>query len=317
MAKKDNPFQTRKVPWKKDLKMNWGVYLMFIPIFLYTLVLHYVPMFGIVMAFEDYDINKGYFKSPWVGMANFVELFSGSDFPRAIFNTVVIALLKCTVGFVMPILFACLLSLLRSKKYKRTVQTSSYLPNFVAAVIVCFLVQEFVKQDGPITLLLHHLFGLENTNLLADPNPPTFWIIYLVMGIWQGIGWGSIMYVAAIATVSGDLHEAAAIDGATRLQRLTKITLPCIMPAIVMMFVLGIGTSFAAGYDNILLLYMPTTYPVADTIYTYTYRLAFAAGGARDYSLSAASGLFQSIVGTILLMGSNYMSKKASGSSLF
>ncbi len=193
MAKKDNPFQTRKVPWKKDLKMNWGVYLMFIPIFLYTLVLHYIPMFGIVMAFEDYDINKGYFKSPWVGMANFVELFSGSDFPRAIFNTVVIALLKCTVGFVMPILFACLLSLLRSKKYKRTVQTSSYLPNFVAAVIVCFLVQEFVKQDGPITLLLHHLFGLENTNLLADPNPPTFWIIYLVMGIWQGIGWGSIM----------------------------------------------------------------------------------------------------------------------------
>ncbi len=277
MAKKDNPFQTRKVPWKKDLKMNWGVYLMFIPIFLYTLVLHYIPMFGIVMAFEDYDINKGYFKSPWVGMANFVELFSGSDFPRAIFNTVVIALLKCTVGFVMPILFACLLSLLRSKKYKRTVQTSSYLPNFVAAVIVCFLVQEFVKQDGPITLLLHHLFGLENTNLLADPNPPTFWIIYLVMGIWQGIGWGSIMYVAAIATVSGDLHEAAAIDGATRLQRLTKITLPCIMPTIVMMFVLGIGTSFAAGYDNILLLYMPTTYPVADTIYTYTYRLAFAA----------------------------------------
>ena len=276
MAKKDNPFQTRKVPWKKDLKMNWGVYLMFIPIFLYTLVLHYIPMFGIVMAFEDYDINKGYFKSPWVGMANFVELFSGSDFPRAIFNTVVIALLKCTVGFVMPILFACLLSLLRSKKYKRTVQTSSYLPNFVAAVIVCFLVQEFVKQDGPITLLLHHLFGLENTNLLADPNPPTFWIIYLVMGIWQGIGWGSIMYVAAIATVSGDLHEAAAIDGATRLQRLTKITLPCIMPTIVMMFVLGIGTSFAAGYDNILLLYMPTTYPVADTIYTYTYRLAFA-----------------------------------------
>lgn len=230
MAKKDNPFQTRKVPWKKDLKMNWGVYLMFIPIFLYTLVLHYIPMFGIVMAFEDYDINKGYFKSPWVGMANFVELFSGSDFPRAIFNTVVIALLKCTVGFVMPILFACLLSLLRSKKYKRTVQTSSYLPNFVAAVIVCFLVQEFVKQDGPITLLLHHLFGLENTNLLADPNPPTFWIIYLVMGIWQGIGWGSIMYVAAIATVSGDLHEAAAIDGATRLQRLTKITLPCIIP---------------------------------------------------------------------------------------
>lgn len=317
MAKKKNTLSTPKMSWGKDMKLNWTVYLLFLPMFLYQFVLHYIPMFGIIMAFEDYDINLGYFKSRFVGLANFVELFTGADFPRAIGNTVIIALLKSTIGFVMPIIFALLLSLLHSKKYKRTVQTCSYLPNFVAAVIVCFLVQQFVKQDGPITLLLHHLFGMENTNLLADPNPPTFWIIYLVMGIWQSIGWGSIMYVAAIATVNGDLHEAAAIDGASRLQRVFKITIPCIMPTIVMMFVLGIGTSFAAGFDNILLLYMPTTYPVADTIYTYTYRMAFGAGGTPNYALSAASGLFQSVVGTVLLMGSNYLSRKASGSSLF
>ena len=317
MAKKQNTNHTRKKSWGEDIRRNWSVYLLFMPMFLFMLVLHYIPMFGIVMAFQDFDINLGYFKSPFVGLQNFVELFSGADFPRAIGNTIIIALLKCTVGFVMPIIFALLLSMLRSKKYKRTVQTCSYLPNFVAAVIVCFLVQQFVQQDGPITLLLHHLFGIDNTNLLADPNPPTFWIIYLVMGIWQSIGWGSIMYVAAIATINGDLHEAAAIDGASRLQRVFKITIPCIMPTIVMMFVLGIGTSFAAGYDNILLLYMPTTYPVADTIYTYTYRMAFGAGVSPDYSLSAASGLFQSIVGTALLMGSNYLSRKTSGSSLF
>lgn len=319
MAKKENANKLRpqKISWGKDFKRNWGVYVLFLPIFIFMIVLHYIPMFGIVMAFQDFDINLGYFKSPFVGLDNFVELFSGADFPRAIGNTIILAVLKCTIGFVMPIIFALLLSLLRSKKYKRTVQTCSYLPNFVAAVIVCFLVQQFVKQDGPITMLLHNLFGMSNTNLLADPNPPTFWIIYLFMGIWQGIGWGSIMYVAAISTVSGDLHEAAAIDGASRIQRLMKITLPCIKPTIVMMFVLGIGTSFASGYDNILLLYMPTTYPVADTIYTYTYRQAFGAGVSPDYALSAASGLFQSVVGTVLLMGSNYMSKKASGSSLF
>lgn len=129
------------------------------------------------------------------------------------------------------------------------------------------------------------------------------------------MGWGSIMYVAAIATVNGDLHEAAAIDGATRLQRLTKITIPCIMPTIIMMFVMNIGLSFASGFDNILLLYMPSTYNVADTIYTYTYRMAFT--GSPNYGLSAASGLFQSVVGTVLLVGSNYMSRKLSDSSLF
>jgi len=317
MAKVKNAYRVSKMSWKKDFKLNWEVYVMFLPIFLFMVVLHYIPMFGIVMAFQDYNINLGYFKSPFVGLSNFVDLFSGADFPRAIGNTVILAVLKCTIGFVMPIIFALLLSLLRSKKYKRTIQTCSYMPNFVAAVIVCFLVQQFVKQDGPITLLLHNLLGVDNMNLLADPNPPTFWIIYLVMGIWQGIGWGSIMYVAAISSVSGDLHEAAAIDGASRMQRIFKITLPCIKPTIMMMFVLGIGTSFAGGYDNILLLYMPTTYPVADTIYTYTYRNAFGAGAGANYALSAASGLFQSIVGTVLLMGSNYLSKKASGSSLF
>lgn len=159
-------------------------------------------------------------------------------------------------------------------------------------------------------------FGAENQNWLANNRPPVFWIIYLFMGIWQSVGWGSIMYVASIATVSGDLQEAAAIDGATRLQRMFRITLPCIMPMIVMMLVLNIGLSFSMGFDNILLLYMPSTYNVSDTVYTYTYRMAFG-GGNTNYSLSAASGLFQSLVGTVLLVGSNAISKKLSDTSLF
>ena len=301
--------------WKTEIRRDWVVYMLFLPIIIYEVVLHYLPMFGIVMAFEDYNVVDGYFRSPWVGFQHFIDLFSGEDFLQAIRNTVVIGLLKSTIGFVAPIIFALMLSLINSKKFKRTAQTMSYLPNFVAAVIVCSLFTQFLAKDGPLTLLLTKIFGAENQNWLANDQPPVFWVIYLFMGIWQSIGWGSIMYVAAISQVSGDLHEAAALDGATRLQRLFKITLPNIFPMIVMMFVINIGTALAAGYDNILLLYMPSTYSVSDTVYTYTYRQAFG-GGNTNYSLSAASGLFQSLVSTILLVVSNSLSRKT-GSSLF
>ena len=316
MAKQKIKTGSARRSWKTELRRDWVLYLLFLPIIIYELVLHYLPMFGIVMAFQDYNVVDGYFHSPWVGMKNFIDLFTGDDFPQAIRNTVVIGLLKCTIGFVAPIIFALMLSLINSKKFKRTAQTMSYMPNFVAAVIVCSLFTQFLAKDGPLTLLLTRIFGAENQNWLANDKPPVFWVIYLLMGIWQSIGWGSIMYVAAISQVSGDLHEAAALDGATRLQRLFRITLPSIMPMILMMFVINIGTAFAAGYDNILLLYMPSTYNVSDTVYTYTYRLAFG-GGTSNYSLSAASGLFQSLVSTVLLVASNTLSRKTAGSSLF
>ena len=308
-------YKPPKTPWSKDFKRNWPVYVMFVPAIVYMVVLHFIPMFGIVMAFEDFNIVEGYFGSDWVGFQNFIDLFTGDQFLVALRNTIYIAILKNTIGFVPPIIFAFLLSMIENKRFKRICQTMSYLPNFVAAVVVASLVTEFLGKDGPLTMLLTNVFGLENQNWLANEHIPIFWIIYVLMGVWQGVGWGSIMYVAAISTVSGDLHEAAAIDGANRWQRLFRITLPCIMPTIMMMFVLGVGLSFSTGFDSILLLYMPSTYEVADTIYTYTYRMAF--GSATDYSLSAASGLFQSVVGTVLLIGSNALSRKMTDSSLF
>lgn len=317
MKKEKAPRLRKPAPrnsWKHDLTHNWTVYALFAPIFVYVLVLSYIPMFGIIMAFERYSVTKGYFGSPWVGWQNFIDLFSDSQFLVAIRNTLCISGLSCTIGFVAPIVFALLLTTLRSKKYKRIVQTFSYMPNFVAAVIVANLLIQFLGYNGPLTLLLCDLFGLENQNWIANNQPPIFWFILLFKGIWQGVGWGSIIYVAAISTVSGDLHEAAAIDGATRFQRITRITLPCILPTIIMMFVMQMGTLLSAGTDN-LLLYMPSTYNVADTVYTYTYRFAFSA--ARNYGLSAASGLFQSVIGTILLVGSNSLSRKLGSSSLF
>ncbi len=315
MAKKELTASARR-SWKQELKRDWVVYLLFVPIIVYEIIFHFLPMFGIVMAFEDYNVVDGYFGSKWVGLQNFVDLFTGEDFLQAIRNTLAIGLLRATIGFVAPIIFALMLSLIDSKKIKRIAQTMSYMPNFVAAVIVCSLFTQFLGKDGPLTLLLTRLFGAENQNWFANDRMPVFWLIYTFMGIWQGVGWGSIMYVAAISQVSGELHEAAAIDGASRMQRMFRITLPNILPMIMMMFVINIGTSLMAGYDNILLLYMPSTYSVSDTVYTYTYRMAFG-GGATNYSLSSASGLFQSLVSTILLVGSNALARKTSGTGLF
>lgn len=307
-----SPMKPKKVSWKKDLKQNWSIYLLFLPGFLFFLLMCYVPMFGIIMAFEDFKIAKGFFESDWVWFANFTELFTADKFWQVLGNTVVIALFKITIQFIAPILFALLLSLLRSKKYKRTVQTLSYMPNFVAAIVICTLFNSFFGLNGVISTWLTG----KGSNWIINDKVPVFWLMYTFMGIWQGVGWGSIMYVASISMVNGDLHEAAALDGASRLQRLWYITIPCIMPMIIMMFVMNVGLSFGTGFDNILLLYAPENYNVADTLYTYTYRLAFDAGN-QDYALSAASGLFQSVVGTVLLVGSNKISKKLSGSSLF
>lgn len=303
-----------KISWKRDFQKNWPVYVLFLPAFVYTLVLSYTPLVGLLMAFENYSPSRGLFGSQWVGFQNFMDLFTGEEFLRALRNTVIISTMKCTIGFIMPVAFALVLSLVKNKKFKRITQTFSYMPNFIAAVVVVALVQNFLSDHGAITMLLAK-FGLPVQNWLANPDVPVFWVIYLVMGIWQGLGWGSIMYVSAIATVSGDLHEAAAIDGATRFQRLTKITLPCILPIIVMMFTLQVGLVFVTGFDKVLLLYMPSTYSTADCLQTYTYRLAFSSGA--NYGLSSAAGLFQSVMGTALLMISNYWNRKVSGMSLF
>ncbi len=305
---------THKVTWRQDFKRNKALYFVMLPALTYFIVLHYIPMFGILMAFENFSVSKGIFGSDWIGFQNFINLFTGDAFLTALRNTVSMAFLNLTIGFVMPIVFAFLITEVRNKTGKRTLQTISYMPHFVAAVVIVQLVKEFLGNDGAVTMLLS-LFGLERQNWLANPNIPVFWLINSFTDIWQNIAFGSIMYVAAIATVSGDYHEAAVLDGASRWKRLSKITLPCIMPTIIMLFTLRIGLVFVTGFDKVLLMYMPTTYDTADVLSTYTYRMAF--GSASNYGLAAASGLFQSVVATILLIISNKLSRKVTDNSVF
>ena len=301
-------------PWKRDMKENWILYVLFLPVLAYFIIFHYIPMSGIFMAFEDYKVTKGLFGSEWVGLEKFIELFEDEQFWLALRNSGAMALCNLTLGFIAPIILALIITSIKPSRGTRTLQTITYLPNFVSAVVVCSLASQFLDLNGGITRLLS-LLGFEQQNWLANSDVPVFWLINTGIGIWQGAGWGAIVYIAAIYNINGDLHEAAAIDGANRWQRLTHITLPGILPMIMMMFTLKIGLVFREGFDKVLLLYMPLTYDTSDCLHTYTYRMAF--GGMPDYSLSTASGLFQSVIATLLLVFSNWANKKATGYALY
>lgn len=308
------PWKAPKISWKEDFRKNKIAYLFFLPAFFYFLIFHYIPMSGIAIAFQDYSLTKGIFGSDWVGWMNFEELFLDESFLLVLRNTVAMALLNLTLGFTFPIIFALLLSEIRSETLRRTLQVTSYMPHFVAAVVVCKLVTEFLSANGAVTALLTSL-GLERQNWLANGEVPVFWLINCFTEIWQEIGFGSIIYVAAISNVSTDYHEAAAIDGANRWTRMVRITLPCIKPIVMMMFVLKCGLFFTQGFDKVLLLYMPSTYDTADCLTTFTYRMSFS--GRPNYGLSTASGLFQSVASLILLIVSNTASRKLTDSALF
>lgn len=311
--KQQKPIQNAR-GWKKDFKKNGVIYLIFLPIAAYFIIFNYIPMVGILMAFENYKPAKGLFGSKWVGWANFAKLFGGKDFPNAFKNTAIMAVMSILLGFLPPIILAILFSECKPKRFKRITQIISYMPNFVSTVVVCSIVMEFVSKNGPITQFLM-LFGMKQQNLLASTKEPIFKLIYCFIGVWVGFGYGSIIYTTAISNVNGELKEAAALDGANRMQRIWHIVLPSIKHLVIMQLTMAVGTMFMVGFDKVLLLYMPKTYSVSDVLYTYTYRMAF--GNKVDYGISTASSLFQSILGTVLLLTSNKLSRKFANYSLF
>ena len=305
--------QPGKVTWREDLKSNWLLYLIFLIPAAYFIIFHYIPIVGIFMAFQNYKPSKGLFGSKFVGLENFRELLEGEQFPLAMRNTACMSVINLLLGFAVPVILGLLISQVRSKRMSRTVQTVTYMPYFVSAVVCATLAQEFFRETGAITQLLC-LFGFDQVNWLSVKSP-AFWFINAFLNIWQNAGYGAIVYIAAIANISPDLYEAATVDGANRWKQLTHITIPGIIPILVMMFTMQIGLMFKTGFDKVLLIYMPSTYEYSDVLYTYTYRMSF--GSTNSFGLSTASGLFQSIISTILLLVGNKLSRKVAGSSLF
>jgi putative aldouronate transport system permease protein len=308
---KNVAMKTGRTSWKRDFRMNWKIYLLVLPVIIYFIVFNYLPMGGLIMAFQKFSPIKGFFGSKFVGFDNFIQFFTAPDFFQILRNTFVISLLGLVIGFPISIVFALLLNEINLSFFKKTVQTISYMPYFISTVVICGLVIDFVSSNGVITNALVK-FGFQRENLLLNPN--YFWAINLLSDIWQGLGYGSIIFIAAISGVSQEQYEAAAIDGAGRLKRALHVTIPGIMPTIITMLILRCGLIMTVGFDKILLLYNPSIYETADVIATNVQRMGLV---KMQYGYSAAVGLFNSVVGTTLLLVSNSISRKYTESSVF
>ncbi|WNQ08889.1 ABC transporter permease subunit [Paenibacillus aurantius] len=295
-----------------DYRRNKYLYYMIFPVILYYLIFHYVPMYGAIIAFKNYRIADGFLNSPWVGFEHFTSFFQSYYFWRLIKNTLLLNLYMLIFSFPAPIVFALLINEIVVQRFKRVVQTVTYLPHFISMIVVCGMITQFLSRDGFITDILVFL-GMERQVLLAHPE--YFRTVYIVSDIWQGIGWGSIVYLAAITGINPELYEASRIDGASRWKQTLHITLPGILPIIIILFILKVGHMLDVGFEKIILLYNPNTYVTADMISTFVYRKGLQ--GSFEFSYATAVGLFQAAVNFLLLIAANRISRKVSENSLW
>ena len=308
-----NPNQD--IPLGLKLKKDWSkyktLYFLFIPVLVYYIVFQYGSMFGLIIAFENYKPRLGFFKSPFVGLTHFKNFINDYYFKRTLMNTIRISVTNLIFTFPCPILLAIFISELRSKTYSKAVQTITYIPHFVSVVVVTSILMDLTGRNGAITQFLAK-FGFEPVTMLNEPK--YFLPLYIISNIWQNIGWNSIVYLAALLAIDAQLYEAARIDGAGKLRQLWSITLPSLLPTIIIMLILQIGKMFNVGYEKIIFMYNPMTYEVADVINSYVYREGLL---NLNYSYAAAVGMFNSIVSFILVWTTNKISNKLTGSGLW
>lgn len=287
-------------------------YVMMILPLLYYVIFHYVPMVGIVLAFKDYSIPRGFFGSEWVGFRWFMQFFKSFYFWRLIRNTLLINFYGILFGFPVPIIFALLLNEVRAIAFKRVVQTVSYLPYFISVVIVVGMMVNFLSPNSGLINIAIKAGGGEAVNFMGQQK--WFRPLYVGSNIWQYFGFGSIIYLAAMAGINLELYDAARVDGCSRLKRIRFITIPGIAPTIIILLILRMGSMLTVGFEKILLMYSPGTYEVADVIATYVYRRGIISG---EYSFAAAVGLFGNLVNLLFLVTFNRLARKFSDTSLW
>lgn len=311
MSKTNKNGESFSVRLRKDWIRNRSLYLMVTPVLLFYLMFHYKPMYGAIIAFMDYNPRLGISGSEWVGFDNFIRFFSSPYFGRLLKNTLLLSVYGIVFGFPAPIILALLLNEVKLKKFKKTVQTVTYLPHFISLVVVTGIIKDFTQSTGLINDIIVALGGTRSSLI---QNPDLYRTIYIVSDIWQGIGWGSIIYLSALSGVDQQLYEAASIDGAGRWKKLLNITLPGIAPTIIIMLIMRMGQILGTGYEKTILLYNEATYETADVISSYIYRSGIL---ERNWSYSTAIGLFNSVVNLILLVITNKISKRVSETSLW
>ncbi len=295
-----------------DLLRNRWLYILFAPVLIWYIVFAYWPMYGLVIAFKDYNIVKGMSASEWVGFKNYESFFRDPYFYRLLRNTIVLNVYGLVFGFPVPIVLALLFNEVRKAAFKRITQTITYLPYFISAVVVCGLVIQFLSPSTGVVNAILNKLGLESIYFMQDPA--YFRTVYVTMSIWQSAGFSAIIYMAALAGISPELYEAARIDGAGRWKQLVYITFPALVPTAIMLVILNMGGMLQSDYEKIILLANPTVYETADVLNTYVYRKGLL---ETNFSYATAVGLFQGIVGFVLVVTANKISRRVSETSLW
>ena len=308
---------TRQEKFKKNILRNWQLYVMCIIPIIYYIIFRYVPMFGNIIAFRKYRAGGNIFGEQWSGLRYFKMFWKDHTFWKAFANTLILNIGFLIFRFPLTLIFALLINEIRNLHWKKFVQTVSYLPHFISMVIVAGMIKELLSTSGPINAAITALGG-DKINFISLAE--WFRTIFIVSGLWQSLGWGTILYLAAMSNINPSLYEAAAVDGANRFQRVWHVTLPCILPTITTLLILDIGGLVGSGgaFEKVFLLYNPMTYSTADIISTYVYRMGIggtSSGG--NFSYATAVGLFEGLINLVLLTIANNVSKKVSDSSLW
>lgn len=295
----------------RDLHKNAAVYLLILPALAFYAIFCYWPIYGQIIAFKDFSPGLGIFGSPWVGFKHFETFFNSRYFGQLLTNTVMLNLYQLVFGFPAPIILALLLNEVNNIRFKRVVQTISYMPHFISLVVVCGIILDFTQTDGVVNQIIQSLGGRPIPFFLS---PQWFRPLYTITNIWQDVGWSSIIYIAALTDIDPTLYEAAAIDGAGRFKRMWHVSLPGIRPVMTILLIMQLGQMMSVGFEKIVLLYNPMIYETADVISTFVYRKGLQ---EMNYSYSAAVGVFNSVINMALLFAANFTSQKLSGQGLW
>ncbi|MGG4093819.1 ABC transporter permease [Paenibacillus lautus] len=305
------PNRKKNTLWRRMIR-NWELYLFIAPAFLYFVIFHYGPMYGIQIAFKNFIPTLGITGSPWVGFDHFERFFNSYYFWDLLWNTLSISLYELAIGFPLPIILALAFNEVKDSFFKRAVQTVTYAPHFISVVVMSGMIITFLSPSSGMIVNFVEMLGFQAPQFLTDPA--WFKTVYVLSGVWQSAGWGTIIYLAALSGVDPQLHEAAVVDGASRFKRILHINIPAIIPTITILLILNMGSILGVGFEKILLLQNPLNMSSSDVISTFVYRSGLVDA---QYSFSTAVGLFNSVINAILLIAVNQIARRTSENSLW
>jgi putative aldouronate transport system permease protein len=304
--------KTKRSVLLKSISRNWELYLMITPVLIYFFIFHYLPMYGVQIAFKNFSVVKGIWGSSWIGFKHFIRFFKSYHFWALIKNTLGISIYQTAVAFPVPILLALMMNELRSEKFKKTLQTVTYAPHFLSTVVLVGMLTAFVSPRNGIINEFIKFFGGKPISFMTEPS--WFKTLYVFSGVWQNAGWGSIIYMAALAGIDTQLYEAAIVDGATKLQRIWNVTIPGILPTAIILLIMDTGRIMSVGFEKVFLMQNGLNMVASDVISTYVYRMGLMSS---EFSFSSAVGLFNSVINMTMLILVNKLAKKFGETSLW